>query len=120
MIDTPGQRKLSMTMQNRINNKIYLFTVFPILMVFCSLPAVADTLVAPDNFPLYDSIRPNVSFWEKIYSQYSTTQGVIHDKRNLEIIYEVIELEDRNLHGNRKINRERIKRVKKKYKFFLF
>ena len=68
---------------------------------------------------MYDSIRPNVSFWEKIYTRYSTTQGVIHDKRNLGIIYDVIELKDRNLHGSRKINRERIKRVKKRYKRIL-
>jgi len=68
---------------------------------------------------VYDSIRPNISFWEKIYSQYSTTQGVIHDKRNLEIIYDVIELKDRNRHGSRKINKTRIKTVKKKYKQIL-
>ena len=105
-------------MHNRIN-KICLFAVLPLAMVFCSLPAVADTIPASDTFPVYDSIRPNVSFWENIYARYSTTQGVIHDKRNLGMIYDVIELKDRNLHGSRKINRARIKSVKKKYKQIL-
>ena len=88
-------------------------------MVLSSLPAGAVTLMEPDTFPVYDSIRPNVSFWIKIYTQYSTTQGVIHDKRNLGIIYDVIELKDRNRHGSRKINKARIKRAKKKYREIL-
>ena len=110
--------ELSRSMKNHLN-KIIIFTVFSILMVSSSLPAGADTLIEPDIFPVYDSIRPNVSFWKKIYTEYSTTQGVIHDKKNLAIIYEVIRLKDRNHHGNRKINRAQIKKVKKKYKQIL-
>jgi len=105
-------------MKNRLI-KICFFAVFPIVMVLCGLPAGADTLMLPDIFPVYDSIRPNVSFWGKIYTQYSTTQGVIHDKRNLGIIYDVIELKDRNRHGSRKINQQRIKKAKNKYKQIL-
>jgi membrane-bound lytic murein transglycosylase D len=119
--DTGGKgtgNKFSRSMKNRLN-KILFFAVFPIVMVFCGLPAAAGTVMEPDAFPVYDSIRPNISFWEKIYSQYSTTQGVIHDKRNLGIIYDVIELKDRNRHGSRKINKARINTVKKKYKRIL-
>jgi membrane-bound lytic murein transglycosylase D len=105
-------------MKNRLI-KICFFAVFSIVVVLCSLPAGADTITEPDTFPVYDSIRPNVSFWGKIYAQYSTTQGVIHDKRNLGIIYDVIELKDRNRHGSRKINKARIKKVKKKYERIL-
>jgi len=110
--------ELSWTMKNRLS-KIYFLAVFSIVMVLCSLQAGADTLIEPETFPVHDSIRPNVSFWKKIYTQYSTNQGVIHDKRNLGIIYDVIELKDPHRHGSRKINRERIKRVKKKYKRIL-
>ena len=86
-------------------------------MLLWSLPATAESISR--DFPVYDSIRPNVSFWKKIYTEYSTTQGVIHDKKNLAIIYEVIDLKDRNRHGSRKINSERVKRVKKKYRLIL-
>ncbi len=109
---------LSWPMKNR-PNKIFILALLPILMVLSSLPAGANTIMEPDTFPLYDSVRPNVSFWEKIYTKYSTTQGVIHDKKNLAIIYEVIGLIDRNRHGNRKINKARIKKVKNKYKQIL-
>jgi membrane-bound lytic murein transglycosylase D len=121
MADTGGVvtgNDLSWPMKNRLN-KIFILAVFPILLVLTSWPAGADTLMESDPFPLYDSVRPNVSFWKKIYTEYSTTQGVIHDKKNLAIIYEVIELKDRNRHGSRKINKARIKKVKNKYKRIL-
>jgi membrane-bound lytic murein transglycosylase D len=79
-------------------------------MGLCSIHANADTVSG--NFPEYDSIRPNISFWKKIYSEYSTTKGVIHDKRQLDIIYEVIELKDRNLHSSQSIGIE-LKRPKR-------
>ena len=95
--------------------KILFLSILFAVMAFYSIDAVAFS----DTFPVYDSIRPNVSFWKKIYTEYSTTQGVIHDKRKLGIIYEVIDLKDRYRPGSRKINRNRIKKVKKKYKVIL-
>ena len=92
-------------------------TILPVVMALGSISAGATN--DSDTFPEYDSIRPNISFWKKIYTEYSTTQGVIHDKRNLGIIYEIIELKDRNHYGGRKINRARIKKAKKKYKLIL-
>ncbi|MGD8991254.1 MAG: LysM peptidoglycan-binding domain-containing protein [Desulfobacterales bacterium] len=96
---------------------IVIFTMAIFWMLLGDLPAWA--IGADAQFPVYDSIRPNVNFWKKIYTEYSTTQGVIHDKKNLAIIYEIIDLKDRNRHGSRKINKQRIKKVKKKYKRIL-
>ncbi|UCF94778.1 MAG: transglycosylase SLT domain-containing protein, partial [Desulfobacterales bacterium] len=77
-----------------------------------ALPAAA----AADNlFPRYPCIQPNVAFWKKIYSEYSSDQGVIHDKQNLEIIYEVVDLVDSDRTGSQRMNRQRIKMAKKKY-----
>ncbi len=97
--------------------KILFLSILLVVMALYSVDADADTV--SDTFPVYDSIRPNVSFWEKIYSEYSTTQGVIHDKRYLGIIYEIIDLKDRNRQGSIKTNRDRIKKAKKKYKLIL-
>ena len=70
-------------------------------------------------FPEYSCIQPNVSFWKKIYTEYSLDQGVIHDNQNLNIIYGIIELKNPDTPGGRKINRKRIKTVKRKYKQIL-
>jgi len=94
-------------------------TILSVTLLCLSLPAGAGTITEPEPFPVYDSIRPNVLFWKKIYTQYSTTQGVIHDKQRLEIIYDVIELQDPDRHGSRKINETRISAAKKKYKLIL-
>ena len=112
------QMIISDPMKNR-PYKTLLLSIVPAVLVFASIHAAAGTTLEPDPFPIYDSIRPNISFWEKIYSEYSTTQGVIHDNQNLDIIYDVIELKDRNRHGNKKINRNRIKAAKQKYKLIL-
>ncbi|MGD9182561.1 MAG: transglycosylase SLT domain-containing protein, partial [Desulfobacterales bacterium] len=101
----------------KIRIQTFILSILPVVMALYSIHAGADTVSG--GFPVYDSIRPNISFWKKIYSEYSTTQGVIHDKRNLGIIYEVIELKDRSHQGSRKINRNRIKKAKKKYKLIL-
>ncbi|MGD9085684.1 MAG: LysM peptidoglycan-binding domain-containing protein [Desulfobacterales bacterium] len=104
-------------MKNSRYNIIFLTITLFFGMVLGSLPSWAGRI--DTEFPVYDSIRPNVNFWKKIYTEYSTTQGVIHDKKNLAIIYEVIGLKDRNRHGSRKINKQRIKKVKKKYQRIL-
>jgi membrane-bound lytic murein transglycosylase D len=52
-----------------------------------------------DPFPIYPCIQPNVSFWTKIYTDYSSNQGVLHDKNNLSIIYGAIELADPDKQG---------------------
>jgi membrane-bound lytic murein transglycosylase D len=111
-------QKISDSMINK-RFKNYLLSILPVALLLAGTHAGADTVMGPDTFPVYDSIRPNISFWKKIYSEYSTTQGVIHDKQNLGIIYDVIELEDRDRHGGQKINRDRIKAAKKKYELIL-
>lgn len=72
-----------------------------------------------DPFPMYPCIQPNVSFWTKIYTEYASNQGVLHDKNNLNIIYGVIELADPDLPAGRRINKERINQAKNKYKAIL-
>jgi membrane-bound lytic murein transglycosylase D len=116
---TPCGKEISDPMKNRRYKALLLSTVFAALVLAGSIHAAADTIMESDSFPVYDGIRPNIAFWKKIYSEYSTAQGVIHDKQDLGIIYDVIELEDRDHYGNKEINRDRIKAAKKKYKLIL-
>ena len=90
------------------------------VIVLSAYPGIClETRVEADLFPEYPYIQPNVSFWKKIYTQYSSIQGVVHDKRNLNIIYGIIALEDPDRPVGRKINKRRIKKAKKKYKIIL-
>ncbi|MBC2742726.1 MAG: lytic transglycosylase, partial [Desulfosarcina sp.] len=69
---------------------------------------------AEEPFPQYDIISPNVSFWINVYSQYPTTQAVVHDSVHLDIVYEVIDLKPAEHPGARKINRKRMKQANKR------
>lgn len=49
-------------------------------------PAVAD-----ETFPQPPELQPDVDFWTDIFTRYTTNQGVLHDSRNLAVVYEHID-----------------------------
>ncbi len=91
-----------------------------VLCLLCALTGLlAATAMAAEPFPVYPAIRDNIRFWEKVYSQYSTRQGILHDKEDLTRIYDVIELVDWQTPGAARINRKMIKMARKRYKAIL-
>lgn len=74
---------------------------------------------AAELFPLYPSIRNNVAFWEDVYSRYSTTQGILHDQDNLQIVYGVVDLVNWEIPGSAHLNKEIIKSARQRYKSIL-
>ena len=100
------------------NYKRYL-TIIILTAILTAAGCLSDAYAESDIFPMPSVIEPNVSFWTKIYTEYSTSQGVLHDNRKLNIIYGVIELVDPDRYGGRKTNKKRIKKAKKKYKAIL-
>ena len=92
---------------------IFLLTIVTAFLTGICFPSGIDA--AADPFPMYRSIQPNVTFWKKVYAEFSSKQGILHDNRNLNIIYGVIDLRDPDGPGARKINRPRKKRAKEKY-----
>jgi membrane-bound lytic murein transglycosylase D len=97
-------------------NRLVLMMLAALMITAAACPPLR---AAEDPFPVFPSIEPNVEFWKKIYSQYSTRHGVIHDSRRLDIIYDVVYLEDPDLPGGRKINHKRVEGFKKKYQQIL-
>jgi membrane-bound lytic murein transglycosylase D len=84
-----------------------------ILLSFSGLRAETDP------FPIPDVIAPNVAFWTKVYATYPTSQGLVHDNLDLNIIYEVIDLLPYNAPGADKTNRQRMKTANQKYERIL-
>lgn len=93
-----------------------------IWIILCSLLtslSLATASRAAEQFPVFDNITANVDFWTKVYTEYSTTQAIVHDSKDLNIIYAVIDLQPYENAFARKINRQRMKRAKKKYEHIL-
>ena len=45
-------------------------------------------------FPRPEALERDVNFWVSIFTEYSTSEGVLHDNRNLAVVYEKIDLPD--------------------------
>jgi membrane-bound lytic murein transglycosylase D len=89
---------------------------FVLFLLYASCLSAA---VGQDHFPVCDAMRPNVAFWKKVYAEYPITKGLIHDSRDLAIIYEVIDLADENQPKCRSINQKRSDQAKEKYRRIL-
>lgn len=100
-------------MRGRLNNCRKFLVLLSCFLICFSVRSAAET---SEDFPVYDTIKPNIAFWTKIYTKYTTQQGLIHDADNLNIVYEVINLKSRSAKGSARFNRNLIKKVKKKYR----
>ena len=47
-----------------------------------------------DAFSVPENLRQRVDFWIDIYSKYSTAEGLLHDARYLDIVYQRIDFQD--------------------------
>lgn len=88
-----------------------------IIILGVSVLLLPLTSFAEDQlFPIYPEIESNVAFWQDVYARYTTDQGVLHDDKNLNLVYGVIPLEPQTNPNYRKINKKRIDAAKKKYR----
>ena len=90
-----------------------------ILFLLCIILPLPSFAATGNHFPVYDVISPNVAFWTKVYTEYTTRQAIVHDAHNLDIIYAVIDLKPHDAPSARRINRRRMKSASAKYKSIL-
>ena len=90
---------------------LFLLFHFPLL---ASSPCAAS-----DPFPTFPCLEPNVRFWIDTYTKYPTTNGIIHDATDLNIVYGVIDLVPQDKVGARQANQERIRVAKEQYRKIL-
>jgi membrane-bound lytic murein transglycosylase D len=83
---------------------------------YASIPHEVHTL-SEYHFTAPPGLQNKVEFWKKIYSEYSTKHAVIHDIKNLGIVYEVVYLGEKRL--SRKARERKLGKVKKKYRNIL-
>ncbi|MFO7713187.1 transglycosylase SLT domain-containing protein [Desulfosarcina sp.] len=82
-------------------------------------PTLSFGKSAEATFPEYAVIDANVSFWVNIYAHYATTQAVVHDSVDLDVVYAVIDLEPADQAGARKVNRQRMTQASQRYALVL-
>ena len=81
-----------------------------LLILFIFAVARAD-----ETFPQPSELQRDVDFWVSIFTHYRTDQGVLHDNRNLAVVYERVDLpakmDRRTRQRQVKKRREKIKAV---------
>ena len=75
-----------------------------IVLTFCA------SSVADDTFPQPPELKPDVDFWIAVFTEYGNDEGVLHDNRDLSIVYERVAMPE-NL-----ARRERQRRVETRRK----
>lgn len=58
--------------------------------MFLLLALLTGPASAEETFPQPPELQRDVDFWVAIFTRYTTTQGVLHDTRNLAVVYEDI------------------------------
>jgi len=53
---------------------------------------LASVVQAAETFPIPAELQRDIDFWVDIFTRYTTAQGVLHDNRNLAVVYERIDL----------------------------
>jgi membrane-bound lytic murein transglycosylase D len=94
--------------------KIALMRLAAIVGAVLILEANSVLICSADPFPNPPIIQPSVNFWLSIYTRYTLEEGVIHDSRNPEIIYDVIALKHPDAPEARRINEARMRQARLK------
>ncbi len=61
-------------------------------VVLAVLFAASEVAGAPEDFPISPTLEPKVAFWKQVYTQASTSQGLLHDSRDLGVVYGLVDL----------------------------
>jgi membrane-bound lytic murein transglycosylase D len=86
---------------------------YPIRAFTCLLLLAAATAGAdPADFPKPVELNRDVDFWVSIFTVYSTNEGVLHDNRNMSVVYESMDM------PSSVSRRERNRRAQKRRKRF--
>ncbi|MDD5759062.1 MAG: transglycosylase SLT domain-containing protein [Desulfobulbaceae bacterium] len=98
---------------------LHLCLCYAVMLLLFSGGMDNSVAAASDPFPSYRVIQDNVAFWKKVYAEYPSSKGLIHDSQDLGVIYEVISLEENDCRDNAEGNERLQEAVKEKYRHIL-
>ena len=76
--------------------------------------SVAQSL-RTEQFPRPAAIEPQVQFWIKVYSEYTTSQMALHDSEALDIIYTVVDLPPGQDPAMQRVRRDLLRATRERY-----
>jgi membrane-bound lytic murein transglycosylase D len=77
-----GERKMRVRSISWLRFLVFALAFLPAAAVWAEEP--------PGPFPMPPELEPRVAFWHRIYSQVDVTHGLLHDSKDLGVIYETV------------------------------
>ncbi|MDH3746624.1 MAG: LysM peptidoglycan-binding domain-containing protein [Gammaproteobacteria bacterium] len=62
----------------------------PNFLLFLSIFSLSVALA--ETFPQPPELKPDIDFWVSIFTRYDSNEGVLHDNRNLGVVYERLDM----------------------------
>src|SRR4051794_13165651 len=75
---------MSPTVHNSVR-RLRWATAKVLLLVLCS-----PLLARAESIPRPEGIQPDVNFWIRVYTEVTTNEGLLHDERNLAVVYDTL------------------------------
>ena len=75
----------------RLKPELLQMTSFRCFLLLAGCLAAAP-VPAAETFPQPSELQPDVDFWVSIFTRYSTDEGVLHDNRNLGVVYDRLDM----------------------------
>ncbi len=95
--------------------RILLILIFFVATPAYAKPAPAE-LEVPGTFPRPAELEPDIDFWRRVYTEVTTREGLIHDARRLDVVYEVVRFPSG---ASRHTRRRMVREAKRRYRTIL-
>ncbi len=60
------------------------------MLLFLFFFVIAPWTVRAESIPRPAGIQPDVNFWIRVYTEFTTNEGLLHDERNLSVVYDTL------------------------------
>jgi membrane-bound lytic murein transglycosylase D len=85
----------------------------PVLLVTSVAILLASPIASAEELlPRPEGLEPNVRFWIRVYTEIDASGGLIHDSRDLDVVYEVVRLPP---DLSRRARERRLEKIKRKH-----
>src|SRR5215207_1598193 len=63
---------------------------YPLALLAMLVVFTAPIVARSESIPRPVGIQPDVNFWIRVYTEVTTNEGLLHDERNLAVVYDTL------------------------------
>jgi membrane-bound lytic murein transglycosylase D len=103
--------------------RIFLLAILALSLLpsqLSSAAAASEAVGISPHFPKPSALHPNVEFWKRVYTEFGVGDFVLHDRDNLHVIYDVVQVNGAtNERRAEELARAEVERARERYEAIL-